>query len=219
MSTHILRNDPYSLQEQEKRFKEEFKELSEADFTDLCYFIHKIMLLKIITQDDQLKSNRFLQGMIYDALFALKELKNNERYFYFNIRSLIENLMRFVVRLPNDSSLGVTRLEKSFREYSLVHHERLSLIYGESCNFVHNNQASGLDLEINYQEVKSLVHIEGGKQQNCIKLLKDIADVIAESLVKHFTQNITNAFPMNIADLYYLLGNEYSKSLKHLLEQ
>lgn len=215
----MLHPDPYFLYEQEKRFKEEFKELSDSDLENLLYFVRKIMLLKLITQQDTLKSNRFLQGMIYDALFALKEIKSNERYFYFNIRSLIENLMRFVIKLENDSSMGVIKLEKEFSKYSLFHHQRLVSIYKEACNFVHNNQLSGLDLGVNYQEIKSSVRLDSQKQQGCIIVLKDIADAIAESLIRYFPDHTVNIFPMNIKDLHYLLGEEYSEHLKKILDQ
>lgn len=219
MKRSMLHPDPYFLYEQEKRFKEEFKELSDSDLENLLYFVRKIMLLKLITQQDTLKSNRFLQGIIYDALFALKEIKSNERYFYFNIRSLIENLMRFVIKLENDSSMGVTKLEREFSKYSLFHQQRLVSIYGEACNFVHNNQLSGLDLEVNYQEIKSSVRLDSQKQQGCIIVLKAIADAIAESLIRYFLDHTVNIFPMNIKDLHHLLGEEYSEHLKKILDQ
>ena len=180
--------------------------------------MRKIILLKLASQQDSLLNNRFLQGIIFDALFALKEVKNNERYFYFNIRSLLENLMRFILKLKNNDKTGILQLNKQFSKLKFNHYEKLTTIYTKACNFVHNNELSDLKLIVYYQEINEVSNLCIEKQEDLSLLLRDIGHIISESLVHTYPNQLVNVFPMNINDLYHLLGEEYSNSLKESLD-
>lgn len=212
---NIIDNDPLKISEQLNWFKIHFKTFEKESLDLVNTIIKRLIFLKVGTNN----SERFMNSIIYDALSCLCEVHNSkERYFYFSYRSLIENLVRSSLNKSNDDETRITPLFKEFQSsisnqtlYTQDIYSDLMKEYSFACGYIHNNQSSGLNIMLGYQQMVSTKTLEKNKIKNMLEcLLATLENGIRvlsltrrEDILKNFGRNfyfISKLLPKTLAN-------------------
>jgi hypothetical protein len=109
---------------------------------------YSTMFFKSIEVEDENK--HYLKCLVQDILSILDSVSHkSQRYYYFILRSYIENFLRVLLKLQNDDSTGVMKLFSNVKKMINSHeeisdlYENLDNTYSECCLFVHSNVKSG----------------------------------------------------------------------------
>ncbi|OAT21466.1 hypothetical protein M979_0325 [Buttiauxella noackiae ATCC 51607] len=212
----FLSIDPYNILGTISSFRNEFKNLPDKYIVDsLLSTTKKAIFLKIL-HERSLRNNRHLLSIIYDLLCCVSTIKNNEeRYFYFNIRSCIENSIRFFLNKSNDDEIGVTRMFLEFKEkYKNIDAvSNLARIYTEACNYVHNNEKAGIDISKSFQFIDSEKVIDNKKARRLCKHLLDFHLSLNEILLINNKSDITSAYLYINENIVHLISADFLESL------
>ncbi|HAX53372.1 MAG TPA: hypothetical protein DCX82_15815 [Lachnospiraceae bacterium] len=116
-----------------------------------------ILFLKQIQQCEN--TGHYGKCLINDSLFMISSLAGmRNREFYINYRSMIENYIRFVLKLDDSDETGVrnlfNKLKEDFAQYgSEILIEYMDGEYGKCCDFVHSNVKSKATIYEYYSEI------------------------------------------------------------------
>ncbi|QNF28530.1 hypothetical protein [Metabacillus elymi] len=96
--------------------------------------------------EDSTSDTHYIKSLVQDALSVIDSLcQKSQRYYYFILRSYIENFLRVLLKLKDDDAMGVMKLFKNTKRL-LEQFEGASLIfdqmeqqYDECSLFVHSN--------------------------------------------------------------------------------
>ncbi|MFJ8529651.1 hypothetical protein [Bacillus sp. NPDC094106] len=99
---------------------------------------------------DTSENKHYLKCLVQDSLSIVDSLcQKSQRYYYFILRSYIENFFRSLLQLEDTDATGVIRLfkngKKMIEENDEISdsYEKLEAVYSECCLFVHSNINSG----------------------------------------------------------------------------
>ncbi|HEM5074568.1 TPA: hypothetical protein U1228_001295 [Streptococcus suis] len=124
-------------------------EVMEEEKNSLVRITKKFIFLKTIYNTHHIDCNEYYYCLLEDILFSLQEVnKNNPRYFYLNLRSILENALRMLnYPEPNTRSFNANkeRLEKIYidtnvpQKYKSILNQIYNKQYSKACSFVHGN--------------------------------------------------------------------------------
>lgn len=132
---------------------EKFLEILDAENKSLNIDVLKkiaysTMFFKTIAVEDE--NTHYLKCLVQDILSILDSIsQKSQRYYYFILRSYIENFLRVLLMLQDDDSTGVMKLFSNVKKLMNSHkeishlYEELENTYSECCLFVHSNVKSG----------------------------------------------------------------------------
>lgn len=216
MSRFIL-NDPHCIRETVLLFKDDLKTIPNQYVIDILLSTAKKTIFFKILHEKSLKKNRHLLSIIYDLLCCISAIKNNEeRYFYFNVRSCIENSIRFLLNKSNDDDIGVTKMFNEFKEkYKGVSGvSEISRVYSDACNYVHNNIKAEIDLSKSYKKINGKKDFN---EKTSRKLCRDILAVhssLNEPLLINNKNDVKHAFLYLNENIEYLINKRFMEKLQ-----
>lgn len=154
---NFIDEDPLKIKHQLKWFKEHFQVFGNENLSIINTIIKRIIFIKASTAE----KDRFMNSVIYDALCCLNNIKaNHTRYFYFSYRSLIENVARCCLEKSADDETRIIPLFQALSNklsnqeiYSQDIYSDFMKEYSEACGYIHNNQASGLNVMLSYSKI------------------------------------------------------------------
>lgn len=149
-------------------------------------------------------------------MYLIRSIKNGEeRYYYLNLRSIIEHSLRIVNNI--DSIDTVTNNEIIENTKNLIKLKgisvNISLIkteYTKSCLYVHGNEKAGMNLALYYQssiECEGSIKEISSKLNILVKLLKELFDLI---LISQNNIVDTAFFRRKTVLKYLLVASSYS---------
>lgn len=96
--------------------------------------------------EDNTTNTHYIKSFVQDALSIIDSLcHKSQRYYYFILRSYIENLLRVLLQLQDDDAMGVMKLFKNTKRFlgdfdeATIIFEQIEQQYNECSLFVHSN--------------------------------------------------------------------------------
>ncbi|MEC1555126.1 hypothetical protein P9D28_22245 [Bacillus haynesii] len=200
----------------------EFNDLKVLDKNNLIFILKKIVFLKYLSR--QVNSDYRFHALTSDFMYLIRSIKTGEeRYYYLNLRSIIEHSLRIVNSIESTNTISnsdimnstqtVIEVKKASINMSIIKDE-----YTRSCLYVHGNENAGMSLATFYQncmEDEGLIDEISVKLNVLVKMLKELFELILIS------QNaiIDAAFFRRKTILEYLVGkNSYLVFEKYKVE-
>ncbi|EPY7704341.1 MULTISPECIES: hypothetical protein [Bacillus cereus group] len=192
----------------------EFNTLEELDRNNLRFVLKRVVFLKYLIR--QSGDFRF-QALTSDIIYLISSIKKGEaRYYYFNLRSIIEQALRIVNNIDSTNTITNTSLMEMTKELVSTSQETINLDviqdeYNTSCLYVHGNENADMNLAEYYQNCidnnEQIQHLPR-KLRVLVKLLNELIDLIIIS------QNaiVDAAYHRRKSILKFLIGNlSYSR--------
>lgn len=162
----------------------QFDSYDEHNKNYLINILKKVILIKyLIRQKDDYR----LQAMLSDLIHLIRCLKEGEiRYYYLNLRSLIEQALRIGNNVESTDTITNTDIMNKTESYisSSQFAVNLDIIkneYSRSCLYVHGNSNANMPLaELYFDCINQSREIEGLNQKlsELVKLLKELFKTI-----------------------------------------
>ena len=214
--TKFLSIDPYNILGTISSFREEFENIPDKFVADtLISTTKKAIFLKIL-HDRSLQNNRYLLSIIYDLLCCMSTIKKSEeRYFYFNLRSCIENAIRFFLNKQSDDETGVGRLFSEFKEKykNLDSVSSLARIYSKACNYVHNNSKADIDISRSYKFIDNDKAIDDEKRRCLCRELFELHSSLNILLLENNKPDIIHAYLYVNENITHLINKDFLDKL------
>lgn len=179
-------------------------------FVSIC---KKIVLLKYLVR--QLPLDYRYRALLSDLFYILNSVERGEiRYYYLNVRSIIEQSMRIVADIEDNDTITNTELmEKVNFVKDNLNHVRFintNIIqdeYSKACLYVHGNSNAQMELADYYinifREAKSIEKLET-KLNQLVALLKSIFSLL---IISKSTM-VDAAFHRRKSILRYLISDD-----------
>ncbi|AVK84433.1 hypothetical protein C3943_13065 [Lysinibacillus sp. B2A1] len=189
----------------------EFSFLEIKDKNNLIFILKKIVFLKYLIRQES--SNYILNALTSDIMYLIGNMKKGEeRYYYFNIRSIIEQSLRLINNLTSTDTISnssvMENTDSIVNQYNAsINMDIIKDEYIKSCRYVHGNENANMNLAVMYQDCiqeKGIIEGISVKLNQLVKLLQALFDLII------ITQNnlIDAAFFRRKTILEYLVGTK-----------
>ncbi|HBV85746.1 MAG TPA: hypothetical protein DEF42_03605 [Desulfosporosinus sp.] len=217
MDNSILTHDPFNVKNALDTFREEFKDIrNEGLVNTFISILKKVIFFNLTIKESNLHNTRYFNSIIYDALNAIISIcKGNERYCYFDIRSLIENSLRVSLRLEDNDEMSVTSLFYRFNESGLGNYQLIKNYYSLACDYVHNNSRADLPVTSSYVELKNSHSSEERMLQRSRDLLQLISEITYIVLVV-YNDEVNHIFYRKSTSLKFLVSERIYKRISEL---
>lgn len=192
----------------------EFSKLSELEKNHIRFVLKRVVFLKYMLR--LFNGNYKYQALTSDIMYLLSSIKKGEtRYYYFNLRSIIEQSLRIINNIDSTNTLTNTDIMEKTK--GLIDNYKVSINldiikdeYTTSCHYVHGNKNASMELAEIYQNCFEDKEIENLTQKLnvLVKLLKELFELILIS------QNslVDAAFHRRKSILKFLVGEKsYAK--------
>lgn len=215
MNRNILEYDPLGTKDSIRGFMEMYDvDISTLARNKLICVVKKMIFIKLFV--DNHSHTHYPKSMIYDMLSALNSLKEHkERYYHFNIRSFIENVLRTILLLDDSDRTGVNELFRQSRLTCSKSDEEIEIInlldskYTISNNYVHSNIMADMKIHQFYKYIEEEAMesrvIEGHLEQMCVLLTR-----VCEMIIRRFSNDVEHVFFRKKATLSFLLNEQLS---------
>ncbi|BCC18520.1 TPA: hypothetical protein ACLE2C_003584 [Bacillus paranthracis] len=187
----------------------EFNTLEELEKNNLRFVLKRVVFLKYLIR--QSSDFRF-EALTSDIIHLISSIKKGEsRYYYFNLRSIIEQALRIVNNIDSTNTIPNTSIMEKTKK--LVDASQVSINldviqdeYNTSCLYVHGNENADMNLAEFYQnciEHNNQIQHLPRKLKVLVKLLNELFDLILIS------QNaiVDAAYHRRKSILKFLVGN------------
>jgi len=187
----------------------EFNMLEELEKNNLKFVLKRVVFLKYLIR--QSGDFRF-QALTSDIIYLISSIKKGEtRYYYFNLRSIIEQALRIVNNIDSTNTMPNTSIMEKTQELVNANQVIINLDvikdeYSTACLYVHGSENADMDLAGVYQdciEHNNQIQNSPQKLKVLVKLLKELFDLILIS------QNamVDAAYHRRKSILKFLVGN------------
>ncbi|WP_088052527.1 hypothetical protein [Virgibacillus dakarensis] len=189
----------------------EFNILDELERNNLRFVLKKLVFLKYLVR--QSDGDFRYQALISDIMYLISSIKKGEtRYYYFNLRSIIEQALRIINNINSTDTITNSDIMEKTKE--LIEANKLVINldiikdeYKTSCLYVHGSENANMNLAefydscINHNNQLENIH---QKLTVLIKLLKKLFDLIL------IIQNpiVDAAFHRRKSILKFLVGDQ-----------
>ncbi len=211
---NLIDNDPYDILNTLELFSKSFSEFElEHQQNQIKFIVKKLILIRIIINENDIQNKWFLEGVYSDLLSLLETLSlKKERYFRFNLRSLIENTLRVLLLKKDNDNTGVINLFKEAKLTTFVNSvNNLHSIYVSSNNFVHNNIQSKLPIGRSYYDLK-YSKLSKTEISYMLRDVEAICRILNKIIIFRFSNEIDCTFHRKKKSLRRLIGeNNYCK--------
>lgn len=194
----------------------ELAKLKEPDLdkNTLMQIANNIIFLKNF--GNSLKQTHYLDSLIQDSLSIIDSFSHkSERYYYFILRSFIENFLRVLLNLEDNDSTGIMKLFRSSKktlekfESAFEIFENIETQYDRCCLFVHSNIKANTEISIYFSKILERNDFNDiNKINSTLKqfgfLLEDIIKIL---IIRHY-ETIDSSFYRNKVLLRQILSNE-----------
>lgn len=199
----------------------EFDTHYELQKNNLRFVLKKVVFLKYMTR--QLGEDFRFQALTSDIIYLLSSIKKGEtRYYYFNLRSIIEQALRIINNIDSTNTLTNSDIMEKTKDLIDTYNVAINLDiikdeYTTSCLYVHGNKNASMELAEIYQNCFEDKEIENLTQKLnvLVKLFKELFDLILIS------QNslVDAAFHRRKSILKFLIGEKsYVKFEQYKIE-
>ena len=122
--------------------------------------VKSMIFFKKIFQNEVNGFYHYKEAFINDMLHLLYSIElKSRRMYYVSFRSLIENLLRILLELPDNDETGVRNLFcSSTQKFERKFIQYLNGEYGKCCNFIHSNIKSDVKLCQYYDDVTRVMN-------------------------------------------------------------
>lgn len=188
----------------------EFDILDETEKNNLKFILKKLVFMKYLAR--QGSCDYSVSAITSDIMYLIRSIQTGEeRYYYFNIRSIIEHTLRIVNSIDstntitNSDIMELTQEMITFKKVDI----NLNLIkdeYTKSCLFIHGNEKADMDLAVFYHhclENKGIIKELSTKLNVLVKLFNELFNLI---LIGQ-NNNVDTAFFARKSILKYLIGD------------
>ena len=189
----------------------EFLTLKELDRNNINFILKKIIFLKYILRQES--EDYRVSAMVSDLLYLIRTIQvGEERYYYFNIRSIIEHSLRIINdinstdTITNNDIMNLTE-QIVFNKSAQINLNIVKDEYSKSCLFVHGNENANMSLNEFYNSFKSdndIINEITKKLTVLVKLMNELFNLIL------ITKNdlVDSAFYRRKTILKHLLGEK-----------
>lgn len=203
-----------------------FENISQSDSEALIRITKKFIFLKTVYNHPNVSGKEYYYCLLEDALTSIREINNNnQRYFYLNLRSMLENALR-MLNFPNSDpksfSVNKRGLEKIYKEiesdpkFQSILDQMYNQQYTKSCSFVHG------DIErINFQNDIDFIYSQFDTSYKPISTSEMLSDLekalhnIAWIMLPIYYEIIDSIFKDKFY-IVYLINSNYKKDLVRL---
>lgn len=159
--------------------------------------------------------HQYLQGLIYDSLNSLVSIfSGKERYFHLNIRSLVENIARIVLKKQQTDDVFSDFIRSEDFAFLKAKSQNviwnyLHQIYSTACLYVHSSPSANLNVTHTFEQLM--------KDDTCtdrmtqIKKLQQTLNYVTTLLIINFNTEISDVFIRTRRELKFLIGNSLFK--------
>ncbi|HDR7843331.1 TPA: hypothetical protein QCY25_003799 [Bacillus toyonensis] len=151
---------------------------------------------------DTSDTKHYLKCLVQDSLSIVDSLRQkSQRYFYFILRSYIENFFRALLQLEDSDATGVMKLfrdgKKIIEEHDEISgfYEKLDEVYSECCLFVHSNIAAGDEINEFLKTILERNDFEDSENVNTfLKKFNEILDISIVIFLTCHTEIVDSSF-------------------------
>jgi hypothetical protein len=163
----------------------EFNMLDELEKNSLRFVLKKVVFLKYLIR--QLGGDFRFQALTSDIMYLISSIKKGEtRYYYFNLRSIIEQALRIINNIDSTDTITNSSIMEKTQELLDINKVVINLDvikneYSTSCLYVHGNENANMELAEFYQnciEHNNQIENLSQKLKVLVKLLKELFDLI-----------------------------------------
>lgn len=164
----------------------------------------------------KLESNHYLKSLVQDGLSILDSLRfKSKRYYYFIVRSYIENFLRVLLLLDNNDETGVMKLFRESKKL-LIDSDQINNVFGEieakyseCCLFVHSNIKADDEVSEFLKEIIERNDFEDHLiKDECLEEFKNLIDNALEIFIYCRSNIIEESFYRNFDLLRELISTE-----------
>ncbi|MFV3012080.1 hypothetical protein ACLD43_06220 [Clostridium botulinum] len=215
-SKNLLNYEPLDYKREIENFSSEL-----TVYNKRC-IVKKIIFIKSIFDNEN--TSHYKKCIVFDLLSSIFCLERRQkRYYFFNIRSSIENLLRIILELTDEDSTGVNELfkqcEVKFKESEEI--ELFNYIKGEyttCCDYVHSNISSNISIDNYYCEIIR-ANINEYEFKKVSDKLETFLKKICEIIIIFFTEEVYNVYYKKINSLKILLNKDILEKYKILYKR
>lgn len=188
----------------------EFDILRELEKNNLKFILKKLVFMKYLAR--QVSWDYRVNAISSDIMYLIRSIQTGEeRYYYFNLRSIIEHILRIVNDIDSTNTITNSDIMELTQELITLKKADINLAlikdeYTKSCLFIHGSEKAGMDLAVFYQnclEEKGMIKDVSVKLNVLVKLLNELFNLILISQ----NSNIDAAFFGRKTVLKYLIGD------------
>ncbi|NMH67934.1 hypothetical protein HF072_03945 [Bacillus sp. RO3] len=152
--------------------------------------------------EDGTPNTHYLKSLVQDTLSIIDSLcQKSQRYYYFILRSYIENFLRLLLKLEDDDAMGVMKLFRNSKklfessESAIVIFEEIEKQYDECSLFVHSNIRAGDEIS---EYLKNIIERNDFEDTRIVNTSLLKFETILNSSIKLFvishSQMVDNSF-------------------------
>ncbi|TYR72702.1 hypothetical protein FZC79_22015 [Rossellomorea vietnamensis] len=165
----------------------EFNNLDEQEKNHLRFILKRIVFLKYLIRQNG--EDYRLNALTSDIMYLISSIKKGEtRYYYFNLRSIIEQSLRLINGITSKDTISNASIMEKTQELVSEHSVEINLDiikdeYNTSCLYVHGNEDAKMELAQFYNNCMENKPIKGLSQKLnvLVKLIKELFDLILVS--------------------------------------
>lgn len=187
----------------------------------ICIIKNMMFIKKTYSFPDSTKQH-YYDCLITDILTLIHTYSQKSiRVYYTTYRSLIENLVRVILRYDNTNATGVRNMFQEFRsKYDATDKAFIDYIegeYGKCCNVVHSNYKAHLTMYEYYEEIVNADELSIEKLKTYARQLADFYIKCKKFIINNDVIQVDNAFHNQREVLKYLIGNiDYGIFLRNI---
>lgn len=228
----ILSNDPMGIDKELLTFRSiafEDNNIPQSYKNTVIFTFKKVILIDILVRSGWIEShsiNTTMKNIIFDMMSAIISfVEKKERYFYLNMRSLVEHTARidasyilpeFTIESGDYVHITTDIILKLEQAGDNNKWEYLRSLYKKSCQFIHGSSKSGMCLHSSFKSLKN-----GDADANfkvLINHLEKVSYLITKTLITHFYEELSNSMYRSTRFLKKLLGESLRKEWNSLLD-
>lgn len=163
--------------------------------------------------DDQ---QHYYSCLISDMFLLVQALSQNSiRNYFVTYRSLIENLIRVLLKYDDKNATGVRNMFSEFRDCSTkIYVDYLEGEYGKCCEVVHSNCNFSVPMYNFYEELLVADEVDAKKiDEYCTKMIS-FYGTLRRYLIDNKPNDIWEAFQNSNEVLYVLIGKKDYQDLE-----
>lgn len=179
---------------------------------DLTSIAKGITFIKKVYAYQNAEHEHYYNCLITDMISLIHSFSlNSLRVYYITLRSLIENLLRVMLKYNNVNATGV---RKMFEEFHSKYKNTDNFIdyvegeYGKCCEVVHSNHNTSMPMYFYYQDILKNDELGQEKVSQLLKQLVTFFNKCKKYIVDENINDVDNAFYSQKEVLYYLLGKK-----------
>lgn len=187
------------------------EDIADLEYNDIVSIVKGMMFIKKTYAFPEQKRQHYYECLVTDILNLIHTFSQNSiRVYYTTYRSLIENLVRVILRYENTNATGVRNMFNELRDkFESSNKEFIDYIegeYGKCCEVIHSNYKANLPIYEYYEEIIKVDELSIKKKSSMAKQLSSFYLKCKMFMVKNDYIQVNNAFHNQKEVLFFLIG-------------